>query len=438
MVTIQYLLLIKEKDKKKKELDLSRYFGLAKCTLLPPHGLFHPVLPYRHAGKLTFPLCASCVTEEMSKPFLERTPVCTHTDSECQLVGTWCTPELLEAIEKGYTVVCVHEVWHFLTTRRGLFKDYVNTWLKIKEEASGWPSHVGDDPLKRQRHLDDYRDKEGIELGPEKIEKNPGLRMLAKMMLNSMWCKFGQRTNKTQVREFDDPQKFSTFCNSDTLQIKYVGIQSDDRVEVQYTLQEEDESILPNLNIFVACFTTCWARLKLYDTLDILQERVLYKDTDSVVFLSAQGMPEPPLGDYLGDFKDELSPDNYIVEFASGGPKNYGYKTHKGKEDYKVRGITLNRLGKRYVNFEVLKNNVLEDLTSPLESGEARITAMPIPYKIVRNAQEYQLPTTAQQKKYKLVYNKRVVNPHTFQTFPYGYERWTEEDAHLTELLTSL
>ena len=194
-----------------------------------------------------------------------------------------------------------------------------------------------------------------IELDPKRIEKNPGLRTLAKMMLNSMWGKFGQCTNKTQVLEFDDPQKFSTFCNNDTLQIKYVGSQSDYRVEVQYTLQEEDESISPNLNIFVACFTTCWARLKLYDALGILQERVLYKDTDSVVFLSAQGKPEPPLGDYLGDFKDELPPDDYIVELASGGPTNYGYKTHKGKEDCKVRGITLNSLGKRYVKFEVHK-----------------------------------------------------------------------------------
>ena len=172
MVTIQYLLLIKEKDKK-KELDLSRYFGFAKCTVLPPHGLFHPVLPYRHAGKLTFPLCASCVTEEMSKPFLERTPVCTHTDSERQLVGTWCTPELLKAIEKGYTVVCVHEVWHFLTTRRGLFKDYVNTWLKIKEEASGWPSHVGDDPLKRQRHLTITETKRGSNWARKRSRKIP-------------------------------------------------------------------------------------------------------------------------------------------------------------------------------------------------------------------------------------------------------------------------
>ena len=44
----------------------------------------------------------------------------------------------------------------------------------------------------------------------------------------------------------------------------------------------------------------------------------------------------------------------------------------------------------------------------------------------------------AQQKKYKLVYNKRVVNPQTFQTFPYGCERWTEEGVHVTELLSSL
>ena len=42
---------------------------------------------------------------------------------------------------------------------------------------------MGDDPLKHQRHLDDYRDKKGIKLDPEKVEKNPGLCTLAKMML---------------------------------------------------------------------------------------------------------------------------------------------------------------------------------------------------------------------------------------------------------------
>lgn len=35
--------------------DISKYFGLAKVKVLPPRGLFHPVLGYRSRGKLTFP-----------------------------------------------------------------------------------------------------------------------------------------------------------------------------------------------------------------------------------------------------------------------------------------------------------------------------------------------------------------------------------------------
>ena len=100
-------------------------------------------------------------------------------------------------------------------------KKYVNTWLKNKEEASSWPSHVGNDPIKQKRHLTAYEAKEGIKLDCAKI-KNPGLRTLAKMMLNSMWGKFGQRTNKMQVQEFYDPQKFAAFHESDQYDIRYV------------------------------------------------------------------------------------------------------------------------------------------------------------------------------------------------------------------------
>lgn len=74
-------------------------------------------------GKFTFPLCRTCVVEEMPKPLLERTCVCTHDDIERLFTGTWCTPELLEAVEQGYRVVKIHEVWHFPPNqrRRGLF-----------------------------------------------------------------------------------------------------------------------------------------------------------------------------------------------------------------------------------------------------------------------------------------------------------------------------
>ena len=71
----------------------------------------------------------------------------------------------------------------------------------------------------QRQHLTEYESRD-----PTKIQKNPGLRTLAKMMLNSMWGKFGQHTNKTQVQEFDDPQKFTAFLESDKFDIRYVGV----------------------------------------------------------------------------------------------------------------------------------------------------------------------------------------------------------------------
>ena len=101
----------------------------------------------------------------------------------------------------------------------------------------------------------------------------------------------------------------------------------------------------PNLNIFVASFTTSWARLHLNKALQLLGERVLYYDTDSVIYLEELGQPKPLLGDYLGEFTSELETEDYIEEFVTGGPKNYGDKTKKGKVECKVRGFRLNSDG---------------------------------------------------------------------------------------------
>ena len=136
--------------------DISIYFGVIQCRVLPPRELYHPVLPYRHEGKLTFPLCATCVKEEMAKRPLERSAQCDHSDEQRALSGTWCSPELQKAVELGYEIQYLYEVWQFDQTCEGLFQDYVNTWLKIKQEASGWPSWVGDDETKRQQYIREY------------------------------------------------------------------------------------------------------------------------------------------------------------------------------------------------------------------------------------------------------------------------------------------
>ena len=65
--------------------DIHQHFGGAKVDILPPHELYHPALPYRHKGKLTFPLCQTCVEKEMSKPLLEKFNHCHHTPEQSTL-----------------------------------------------------------------------------------------------------------------------------------------------------------------------------------------------------------------------------------------------------------------------------------------------------------------------------------------------------------------
>ena len=126
-----------------------------------------------------FPLCKTCADTLNQNP-------CTHTDEERAILGTWCHVELMKAIEKGYEVLGIHEVWHWEQTTDELFSDYVNTFLKRKQEASGYPKHCVTDEQKQQ-YIDEYYEHEGIRLDPNKIEYNPGLRWLAKLMLNSLW-----------------------------------------------------------------------------------------------------------------------------------------------------------------------------------------------------------------------------------------------------------
>ena len=92
----------------------------------------------------------------------------------------------MKAIEKGYQILKIHEVWHFPVHTDELFKEYVNTFLKIKQEASGYPKDCVTEEQK-QAYIEEYYEHEGIRLDPEKIEYNPGLRSLAKLMLNSLW-----------------------------------------------------------------------------------------------------------------------------------------------------------------------------------------------------------------------------------------------------------
>ena len=85
---------------------LDQYFGLAYVKILPPTRLYHPVLPFRVNNKLYFPLCRTCATSNSG-------PGCDCSDDDRALIGTWCTPELLKAVEMGYRIMKIYEVYQF-------------------------------------------------------------------------------------------------------------------------------------------------------------------------------------------------------------------------------------------------------------------------------------------------------------------------------------
>lgn len=140
--------------------NLHSYCGLIKCRLHPPRKMYHPILPYRHDGKLLFPLCRTCAETYQQTP-------CHHTREERCLTGTWVSLEVQKALEKGYQLEEVHEVWDYKTTqydpatkKGGLFVDYINMFLKMKQEASGWPSEIKTEE-QMNNYIDGYLIREG-------------------------------------------------------------------------------------------------------------------------------------------------------------------------------------------------------------------------------------------------------------------------------------
>lgn len=95
------------------------------------------------------------------------------------------------------------------------------------------------------------------------------------------------------------------------------------------------------------------------------------------------------------------------MKFASAGPKNYGYVA------------PVNTRGRQQLNFDILKKNVIDEVTTSLK--ESRQIKVFNPHKITRDVQTKQLVTQTEIKRYQVVFDKHVVNPNTFLSYPCGY-----------------
>jgi len=238
---------------------------------------------------------------------------CAHSDDERCIIGRWLTDEVRKALDIGYGLVEVFEFWEYSVTCFDkdtnsvvLFAEYVNMFLNLKQESSGFPSWVQREDDK-DRYIEDYRRLEGIALDKASISKNSRQRTLAKLKLNSMLGIWAQNQNKTQTTIVDSEKVFYKLLTIPGTEVTNLIFLNKEVVWISWKFSENNVTTGKNVSVAVAAYVTVQARLTLYEYLSKLGDSVLYCDTDSVIYI--QIVDEPPkveTGYYLGDLTFSL------------------------------------------------------------------------------------------------------------------------------------
>jgi hypothetical protein len=236
-----------------------------------------PVLPTKYNGKLIFP------TGKFS--------------------GVWCSPELELAIEKGYKIK-VKQGYIFPKTDY-IFNDYVKYWYKIKKTSSG------------------------------------AKKAVAKLMLNSLYGKFGQRRqHKDLVPVFDKIPEVAVIYGNMAFEVK-----------------DSYDFYNQYLHSEIAAFVSSYARVHLFKLMESVGlENVYYCDTDSII---TSGTCK--VGDELGELKNEALIDKFIAI----APKMYAYVSNEGKVVIRAKGLRVDQLS--YEAFEKALKGDLKDLKSEFD-----------------------------------------------------------------------
>jgi len=125
--------------------------------------------------------------------------------------------EVRVAAEHGYGVLKIREFYEYEITQydpksseEGHFVQYIDTFLKLKTEVSGYPGWV-QGPEDEEAYVWSFREIEGIELDKTLIQKNAAKRGLAKFCLNSFGGKLTESSNRPQNKMIADPQELYRF-----------------------------------------------------------------------------------------------------------------------------------------------------------------------------------------------------------------------------------
>jgi hypothetical protein len=329
------------------------------------------------------------------------------------------SPELHLALNNGYEVTKVY-FWHEFQSSTNLFKDYFREFIKKKLIASGKPAWV-----KTQKDVQlfkDYHAKElGIDITVDQLNKNPAQKTGAKLLCNSLWGKFGERMGIPKWEIFTVGNHNDRIIEIEKKWIEnHVDVthrrmsQNNKHIVMSYNYTDQNTQFKyqgkHSRNIALASMITAHARCRLWQELNKLGDRVLYHDTDSIIYEHQPNAYNIPEGKFLGEWECETD-GVPITSFVSTGPKCYSYITADNDAVTKVKGFSLNSKNAAVINFNTMKKLVLGELDGVIAET----------LQFAYSMDNGQITVNKIEKFYKNTYEKGFIDKNSWKVYPFGW-----------------
>lgn len=344
------------------------YGGFITARVKPPANLFHPILISYDAKRNK-----AMATLEVQ-------------------TGTWTMAEFSKALENGYEIEQVFRIdWYHM--KEGLWNEEIaDAYVDKMKYSNHRPT-----PEQEQDILRDYAKFGDHMLNPIRKSfpdwgKNGGKKAIAKIVVNSGWGKQCQKPIMDECTMTSPNEDiFALAENWKTGSYVLSNIQDiGDRSRI--TTRQSVKNPVINLHttyLPAAVYVSAYGRLQLWGAMNILGARVLYHDTDSIIYIYDPLLPNIPEGKVLGDFdREDIDAKNGgIVEFIGACAKTYGIKMANGKVMVKAKGISQKNATQSLVSYEKLKQNILAGLRG--EEEKISVPQTTFNYKTGRGIHSY-------------------------------------------------
>ena len=376
------------------------FFGIVCASMTPPKTLFHPVL-------VTW-------DEDAGKCIASLNPI---------VAGVFTSVEFKKALEMGYTLDKLHRFDKYHKTP-GLWNPFIkNLYIEKMANSETPPEQTVQDQLVRDYETD-FDMGQTVKDSFNSWGFNPAKRQVFKIMLNSGWGKHCQRPIMGKVAMIggnDDDALMDLYDNDFSGKTK---MDSYNRVS-NYTMiryQDLGATTKPNFHdsyLPAGLFVPAYGRLMLLEQMAQLKERVLYHDTDSIVYLYDPNEYNIPESDVWGKWSVEKfdTQNGGIREFVGLAPKSYGMKAENGVHYIKVKGLSLKLAHEDFLNFDVMKDQVLTYLAT------SQVSTIQIPQMTFMYKPGSEMATRHYTKAFAFQPEllKGVLHQETGLLYPHGY-----------------